>query len=74
MSVTIDKDHEIPQYSPVCSYCKHATGFRQCGAFGSKPIPLPIWNGQNDHAEPYPGDNGIRFERAEGAVFGPSNP
>ncbi len=68
MSVTIDKGHEVPQYSPVCSLCKHATGFfRSCAAFGEKPIPLPIWNGKNDHTEPYPGDNGIRFERVADA-------
>jgi len=70
--IEIDVGHDIPPYSPVCTFCRHATGFRSCAAFGAGEIPLPIWNGQNDHTEPYPGDNGIRFERAEGAVFGPS--
>jgi hypothetical protein len=50
----------------VCTYCKHATGFRSCAAFGEKPIPLPIWEGENAHTELYPGDRGIRFERADG--------
>jgi len=63
MSITIDAGHEVTLYSPVCTYCKHATGFRSCEAFGEKGIPLPIWDGENDHTEPYPGDNGIRFER-----------
>ncbi len=66
MTVTIDLGHDIPQYSTVCAYCKHATGFRQCSAFGEKPIPLAIWNGENDHRSPFPGDNGIRFEPAGG--------
>ena len=59
--------HDITPYSPVCTYCRHATGFRSCEAFGRKAIPLPIWNGENVHLEPYPGDGGIRFEPAQGA-------
>ena len=59
----IDVGHEVTLYSPVCTYCKHATGFRSCEAFGDGEIPLPIWDGENDHTAPYPGDNGIRFER-----------
>ena len=34
---------------------------RTCAAF-PKGIPLEIWNGENDHAQEFPGDNGIRFE------------
>ena len=26
-------------------------------------IPEPIWHVRNDHREPWPGDNGIRFEQ-----------
>ena len=58
-----DSELEIPAVSPICTYCAHLTnGFRrQCHAFPAG-IPLPIWLGQNDHREPYPGDHGIRFE------------
>jgi hypothetical protein len=67
----IDVGHDIPQFSPVCSYCRHATGgFRSCAAFGDGEIPLPIWTGENGHTTPYPGDNGIRFEPAEHAPEG----
>jgi hypothetical protein len=66
MTITIDIDHDLPRYSPVCTFCKHAQGFRSCAAFGEKPIPRPIWVGENDHTKPYPDYNGIRFERAEG--------
>ena len=55
--------HEVNQFSPVCTYCNQAMGFRSCDAFGKGRIPLPIWEGQNDHTRPYPGDNGTRFER-----------
>ena len=62
---TIDKDHEIPVYSPVCSLCAHFTGRspgeRTCAAFPFG-IPMAIWNGHNDHKQPYPGDQGIRYE------------
>ena len=27
---------------------------------------VPIWDGENDHREPYPGDRGIRFEPVRG--------
>lgn len=66
MGFTIDVGHDIPRYSPVCTYCKQAEGFRSCKAFGREQIPLPIWDGENDHTEPYPGDGGIRFEPARG--------
>lgn len=66
MGFTIDVGHDISHFSSVCTYCKHAVGFQSCAAFGSEPIPLPIWNGENDHREPYPGDGGIRFELARG--------
>lgn len=66
MGFTIDVGRDIPRYSPVCTYCEHAEGFRSRKAFGNKPIPLPIWDGENDHREPYPGDRGIRFEPVRG--------
>lgn len=63
MTVTLDKGHDIQRYSPICSFCVHNENFRRCEAFGDQDIPLPIWTGENPHQEPYPGDNGIRFER-----------
>ncbi len=66
MGFTIDVGHDIPQYSPVCTYCKHAEGFRSCKAFRRERIPLTIWCGDNDHREPYPGDGGIHFEPVRG--------
>jgi len=59
-----DREFNIPKYSSVCTYCTHVTGFRHCTAFGDREIPLEIWNGENDHTKPYPGDRGIRFTRA----------
>lgn len=62
--ITIDREFEIRQYSPVCLFCKHLTGFRTCKAFPEE-IPLEIWNGENKHTEPYEGDHGVRFEQYE---------
>jgi hypothetical protein len=65
-SVTIDRGHNIPVYSPVCTHCKHLIikpGERICKAFPDG-IPLEIWLGLNKHTVQYPGDQGIRFERA----------
>jgi len=55
-----DRELSIPEYSPVCTFCRHGKGKRKCAAFSE--IPLEIWEGRNDHTEPYPGDNGIQFE------------
>ena len=64
----IDKGHNRLIYSPVCTRCKFwnaEMGAREtCKAF-PKGIPAVIWNGENDHTRPYPGDNGIRFEEKD---------
>ena len=62
--IEIDKSLSELQYSPVCTFCKHETGFRKCKAFDL--IPLEIWEGKNDHTKPYKGDNGIRFKKVKG--------
>ena len=62
-----DSDAFIPAYSKTCTLCEylHDKGKgRKCVAFPDG-IPLPIWKGENNHKEPYPGDNDIQFERVE---------
>lgn len=46
--------------APKCVICKHKFETLQCDAFPDG-IPDDILFGF-DHSEPYPGDNGIRFE------------
>ena len=57
-----------PFFSKVCDRCRHYRGWMEslngltyCDAY-PKGIPDPIWNGQNDHTQPCPGDHGIQFE------------
>jgi hypothetical protein len=66
--IVIDGDR-ISLFSNVCSRCQHFNdrspfnGERMtCKAF-SKGIPLEIWNGENTHIAPYPGDGGVQFEQ-----------
>ena len=48
---------------PSCSFCKHYLGDsseeRDCHAF--LEIPDDIITGDNDHTDPYPGDNNVLF-------------
>lgn len=44
-----------------CNHCRHYGGSGVCPAFPSG-IPVGILAGMVDHSQPYPGDNGIRYE------------
>ena len=48
--------------------CKHYRVLWDCDAFPDG-IPKEISTGRHDHLKPFKGDNGIRFERDEGAVL-----
>lgn len=60
-----DGELDINRYSSVCFDCAHLVNnrTRECKAF--KSIPVEIWNGRNNHTQPYPGDGGIRFKLRE---------
>ena len=65
--VTLDRK-DAPEVYSMCQYCTHVNNLdpeqRRCAAFRNKPIPLIIWNGQDQHLRLYPGDHGLRFELA----------
>ncbi len=69
-AIILDEEYElISAYSPVYSFCAHGdeSGARRCAAFPGG-IPPPIWEGENDHRQPYPGDNAIQFKQWKEAV------
>jgi len=47
--------------SNQCPLCAHYVGDLSCEAFPDG-IPVAILQGDYDHSDPYPGDNGIQFE------------
>ena len=57
-NITLDSEDLV--FSPICLNCKNYISFPKCKAFES--IPMVIWNAENDHTKPFPGDNGIQFE------------
>lgn len=50
-----------------CVSCVHYLGGGECYAFPAG-IPEAIMSGRFDHSEPYPEDQGIRFEKIPGIV------
>jgi hypothetical protein len=50
----------LPMFSSVCTFCAHYQSGQKCAAFPDR-IPKQIWLGDDEHKNPYPGDNGIRF-------------
>lgn len=60
--IVIDRYHNIPVFSEVCSHCKYLKtnkppGVRVCSAF-LKEIPLEIWLGKNLHTKLFEGQTG----------------
>lgn len=67
--LTIDVGHDIPVFSPICTFCVHVDPIlqnRRCAAFPDG-IPMEIWPGRYDHTKPAEGDNGVVFQRIAAA-------
>lgn len=62
----LDESRSLILFSGVCTFCKHfdpssiARPAMTCTAFPDG-IPMEIWQGDNPHTQPFPGDNGIQF-------------
>ena len=54
----------MPIFDNSCRECYNYLIARTCLAFPDT-IPDRIWNGENDHHNPYSGDHGIQFEPLE---------
>jgi len=56
-------DFTVQENPTPCVECKHlAPAGWTCHAF-PEGIPSAILEGENDHTEPFEGDNGIQFEK-----------
>ncbi|ARA94172.1 MAG: hypothetical protein D6685_14500 [Bacteroidetes bacterium] len=53
--------YEIQSQCLACAHLNREAEQPTCAAF-EEGIPAEIWTNRHDHHQPYPGDNGIRFE------------
>ena len=61
--IPIDETSGLPVACWTCRHYDERARVR-CAAFPDG-IPLPIQWGEFDHRQPFPGDNGIRYEPVE---------